>query len=748
MLPEQLLSGGERSVSTKTLGILTDACRWFFVPTRCRESPVVVEYLGPTNRPLQPVVLSMGACWSETSRLRKPNGPSLGAPTPQTACADHAAKEDDLLDTPAMASIARTSPRTTARSLQQPSEAIFNLPSCDLVRFLGQGMLGTVVLVRERATGTFYAVKVMSLQRIRQRGQERNVQLELEIVRNCGAHPFIVKVEAGYQTRQALVLVLEYVSGGDMYNLLERYGCVTEDALRFYVAELALALGHLHARGYVCRDLKVENVLIDGHGHVRLTDFGLAGRDADGCMDRSGTPLYQAPEVLRGERHGRQVDWWALGVLAYFLLAGSPPFYASTEREVYRMILDEDYQPPWRGGSMDTASESCRDLLRCLLDRNPRTRLGSGARGIANDVDEVLAHPFFASVSPQWLAGPHSVSPTLRSMMREDGQPGIDVDKLLRYQVVPPLEPAKQPAADFEPADEEAMRADENLYAALTGDNRPQAQHVANMVDYSKDALSTSCLSPKDAIIPGYKVYIWRDASTDALERAAASRGLPTTRTRDLHLTRSMFSILEIKSNAAAVGVQRTHSLPAQVKRASKDETPNLRSDDDRVIDRDAEQLEDERGDRMARDDLVELRAQEAYEPTNLLLTRARHCSVNVHAGQLERMSLAGGRFDVAPLESNATTDAFPKRGTGTASDPVEDYSTDGSGIKSRTSIGLNFSGSRQYLFERTWTGTDDDEGRVYRLARRVRRQQTKPNASKHPANRAATSSTLTTTNQ
>ncbi|KAF6005454.1 hypothetical protein F1559_005043 [Cyanidiococcus yangmingshanensis] len=683
----------------------------------------------------------MGACWSEARGLgvhHRPSARSLNPAAAQHGCA--ALDERLVTKSTATAIASAVSPHQTTEQRQQPSEAIFNLPSCDLVRFLGQGMLGTVVLVRERATGTFYAVKVMSLQRVRQRGQERNVQLELEIVRNCGAHPFIVKVEAGYQTRQALVLVLEYVSGGDMYNLLERYGYVSEDALRFYVAEVALALGHLHARGYVCRDLKVENVLIDRHGHVRLTDFGLAGRDADGCIDRSGTPLYQAPEVLRGERHGRQVDWWALGVLAYFLLAGTPPFYAPKEREVYRMILDERYEPPWCGGYMSQASETCRDLIRRLLDRNPQTRLGSGASQVANDVDEVLAHPFFTSVSRRWLGEQRLVSPTLRSMMREDDEPGIDIDKFLRYQVVPPLEPAKQPAEDFEPADEEAMRADENLYAALTGDNRPQSRHVTNMVDYSREASPESWPTPRDSLIPGYKVYIWPDFSTDALDRLAAIRDVsrtrcsPVARTRDLHLTRSMFSGLEIRSEIAGIVVQRMHSMPARVKRASKDETASVIGDHDTNTNRAIEHVETDLSDTATKDDLARSRLSGTHERTNPLRTRARCCSVNDHAGQLERMSimstLSNGGHDRSDIAASAST----KRMLGVTTDSTDDESAAISGVKSRASIGLNFSGSRRYLFERTWTGTDDDEGRVYRFARRIRRRQTKASPSKQEA--------------
>ncbi|BAM79488.1 similar to serine/threonine protein kinase AKT [Cyanidioschyzon merolae strain 10D] len=609
------------------------------------------------------------------------------------------------------------------------AETIFNLPSCDLVRFLGQGMLGTVVLVRERATGKFYAVKVMSLQRVRQRGQERNVQLELEIVRNCGAHPFIVKVEAGYQTRQALVLVLEYVSGGDMYNLLERYRCIPEDALRFYVAELALALGHLHARGYVCRDLKVENVLIDSRGHVRLTDFGLAGRDADGCTDRSGTPIYQAPEVLRGERHGRQVDWWALGILAYFLLAGTPPYYAPTEREVYRMILDERSEPAWQGGYMTGASAVCKDFLRRLMDRNPRTRLGSGASGTADDVDEVLAHPFFSGVSRRWLTERGNVSPTLLSMMRDDDQPGIDVDKFLRYQVVPPLEPAKQPAADFEPVDEDVLRADENLYAALTGDNRPQAQHLANMVQTSTESMARAKLTTENAFVPGYKVYFWGEHHGDVVANRATRRS--PWRSGSRHGLGRRSPLAHARASEVAVpplAVQRTYSMPAWIGTVDQDRAERSpterrpysgRTDQNSAVAQ-AFGITSTTGSSIQRHrehDLKAFRSAKTLGKLWMRLGRQQRLAIRSD-GDAEELVLptSVSSSDVSAMHGNVDNDADEESsGIWEISEAQETPHAGAS--RSRTSIGLNFSRTRQYLFERTWTGTDDDEGRVYRLA-------------------------------
>ncbi|KAK4534726.1 hypothetical protein CDCA_CDCA02G0751 [Cyanidium caldarium] len=609
----------------------------------------------------------MGACWS-----RSPTASREWHSAPRPLSIDDGGRKGNAVPEtppgttiPPVAAPTHTSdtPSSALTHLagKRRQEAIFNLPSCDLIRFLGQGMVGTVVLVRERATGTFYAVKVMSLQNVHDREQERNVQLELEIVRNCGAHPFIVKVEAGYQTREAVVLVLEYVSGGDMYNLLERHRCVSEDALRFYLVELALALGHLHARGYVCRDLKVENVLIDGKGHVRLTDFGLAGRDADGCFDRSGTPIYQAPEVLRGERHGRLVDWWALGVLAYFLLAGTPPFYSPNDDEVYRMILDGACEPKWQGGNLTHASACCRDLLRRLLERHPHLRLGSGnslGRPIA-DVDEVLAHPFFADVSAEMGERAEALSPTLRSMLRADGQPGVDLDKFLRYEVVAPLPPTPQPAADFLPEDVQTMKADQNLYAALTGRDRPQLQHVANMVHSRPMPGGVAATVNPSVVIPGYKVYVSRTRAAHSSSPPPPSVSLPSSKTAETLALKAREREANGESGDGAGVPQRPWVVGPSADGAR---LPSSADND----------------------------AQTSF----VVVPRAR--TVAALPPRVTRsITTAGAAFATWEEGAPDRTGAAPRR-------------------RRRTSIGLNFSGTRKYLFERTWTGTDDDEGRVY----------------------------------
>lgn len=301
------------------------------------------------------------------------------------------------------------------------------LPACEPIRLLGEGTFGTVVLVRERSTKQFFAVKVMNKSQLVHEGQLDNIIIERQVLREAGPHPFVVECHSGFQTSDAVVLVLEYVPGGDMYDLLKRHGCLTEQQTRFYLAEIVVALGELHQHNFVFRDLKLENILIDARGHVRLTDFGLVGKvqlDAAGerpIFDISGTAIYQAPEMLTGKGHGRVVDWWALGVLTYVLLAGRPPFAGDSREVLHSKIrskpLDLDNDP-----RLKEVSETGKAFLARLLDKNPGTRLGSGG----TDAKAVQNHPFFD---------------------------GIDWEAVPRAELVPPLEPGLQPHNDTNPED-------------------------------------------------------------------------------------------------------------------------------------------------------------------------------------------------------------------------------------------------------------------------------------------------------
>jgi len=169
----------------------------------------------------------------------------------------------------------------------------------------------------------------------------------------------------------------------------------TEEQGRFFVAEVGMALGHLHANEIVYRDLKPENILLDQVGHICLTDFGLSKELGDGkdATTFCGTPEYLAPEIVKNKGHGKAVDWWSLGILLYELTVGIPPFYSQNIHEMYRKIQEAPLLFP------PTLTNNCRDLAQKLLERDPEKRLGSGV----GDFNDIQKHQFFKELDFEGL---------------------------------------------------------------------------------------------------------------------------------------------------------------------------------------------------------------------------------------------------------------------------------------------------------------------------------------------------------
>ncbi|XP_064159870.1 ribosomal protein S6 kinase beta-1-like isoform X2 [Anguilla rostrata] len=214
---------------------------------------------------------------------------------------------------------------------------------------------------------------------------ERNILEEVK-------HPFIVDLIYAFQTGGKLYLILEYLSGGELFMQLEREGIFMEDTACFYLAEISMALGHLHQNGIIYRDLKPENIMLNHQGHVKLTDFGLCKESIhDGTVTHTfcGTIEYMAPEILMRSGHNRAVDWWSLGALMYDMMTGAPPFTGENRKKTIDKILKCKLNlPPY-------LTQEARDLLKKLLKRNASSRLGAGP----GDASEVQTHLFFRHVN-------------------------------------------------------------------------------------------------------------------------------------------------------------------------------------------------------------------------------------------------------------------------------------------------------------------------------------------------------------
>uniref|UniRef100_A0A8B9QTZ4 Ribosomal protein S6 kinase beta-2 n=1 Tax=Anas platyrhynchos TaxID=8839 RepID=A0A8B9QTZ4_ANAPL len=300
-------------------------------------------------------------------------------------------------------------------------------PHCfELLRVLGKGGYGKVFQVRKvqgTNTGKIFAMKVLKKAKIACNAKdtahtraERNI---LEAVK----HPFIVDLIYAFQTGGKLYLILECLSGGELFMQLEREGIFLEDTACFYLSEITLALGHLHSNGIIYRDLKPENIMLNSQGHIKLTDFGLCKESIhDGAVTHTfcGTIEYMAPEILVRSGHNRAVDWWSLGALMYDMLTGSPPFTAENRKKTIDKILKGKLVlPPY-------LTPDARDLLKKFLKRNPSQRVGGGP---GDAVSPVMPPP---PVTPPISHSSCRSSPFFRH---------INWDDLLARRLDPPFKP-------------------------------------------------------------------------------------------------------------------------------------------------------------------------------------------------------------------------------------------------------------------------------------------------------------------
>lgn len=262
----------------------------------------------------------------------------------------------------------------------------------DLLKVIGKGSFGKVMLVKKKDDGQIYAMKVLRKDAIIKRRQVAHTRAEKDILTKL-KHPFIVNLNYAFQTPDKLFMILDFINGGELFFHLKNEGRFSESRVKLYAAEISLAMAHCHKIGVVYRDIKPENILISNLGHIVITDFGLCKQiDDGGTKTFCGTPEYLAPEVLKGQAHGLPVDWWSLGTLSYEMLTGLPPYYSQNINEMYEKILYDPLVFP------AFLSADCQSFLEGLLTRDPDQRLGSD-----NDGDEVLAHPWLAQFDKEKL---------------------------------------------------------------------------------------------------------------------------------------------------------------------------------------------------------------------------------------------------------------------------------------------------------------------------------------------------------
>jgi len=269
------------------------------------------------------------------------------------------------------------------------------LENFEMLKVIGRGSFGKVMQVKKKGENQIYAMKILKKKAIIQRNQLEHTKAERKILEALN-HPFCMTLRYAFQTETKLYFVLDYFTGGELFFHLKKRRRFRENEARIMVAEVGMALGHLHSLDVIYRDLKPENILLDDMGHICLTDFGLSKElemDNQEANTFCGTPEYLAPEIVLNKGHGKAVDWWSLGILLYELTVGIPPFYSQNVHEMYQLIKQAPLRFPPK------LSPECKKLITGLLKRDPSRRLGGGAE----DFEDIKKASFFSTLDFEQL---------------------------------------------------------------------------------------------------------------------------------------------------------------------------------------------------------------------------------------------------------------------------------------------------------------------------------------------------------
>lgn len=310
---------------------------------------------------------------------------------------------------------------------EKPSKVIeqcrMNANDFYVIKVIGRGAFGEVQLVRHKVSKAVYAMKLLSKFEMIKRSDSAFFWEEREIMAHTTS-PWIVKLHFAFQDAKNLYMVMDYMAGGDLVNLMSNYD-IPEKWAKFYGAEVVLALDAIHSMGFIHRDVKPDNMLLDKHGHLKLADFGTCMRmDRDGMVRSDtavGTPDYISPEVLKSQGgegyYGRECDWWSVGVFLYELLIGDTPFYADSLVGTYGKIMDHKNSLLFPD-DIEISKDAKHLICSFLTDRNLRI----GQKGIA----EIQKHRFFINDQWDWNNIRDAVPPVVPELLSDDDATHFD----------------------------------------------------------------------------------------------------------------------------------------------------------------------------------------------------------------------------------------------------------------------------------------------------------------------------------
>lgn len=289
---------------------------------------------------------------------------------------------------------------TTSSSGSVEESEIVNFNSFTILEEIGNGSFGIVYKVQKNKTDEFYAMKSLSKTSLQKHKQLKYAISECKIMKQLN-HPFIVSLNYAFQTTKFLYLILELCPNGDLLNQIETKGSLNENDAKFYLAEVILALEHLHSLDIIYRDLKPANILIDATGHAKLADFGLAKEKVDKnnpAMTMAGSPAYLPPEIVSKKGASKASDIYGIGPLLYELLTGAPPYYSADIDVLFSNIRQGRLTFP------PMVSANAKDLIMQVMNKDPVKR---------PQISQIKRHPFFRKLDWEALLAKRIRSPKL-----------------------------------------------------------------------------------------------------------------------------------------------------------------------------------------------------------------------------------------------------------------------------------------------------------------------------------------------
>ena len=272
-----------------------------------------------------------------------------------------------------------------------------------ILKVIGRGSFGKVCLVEYIPTKEIFAMKTLKKDLLIEEDQIESTILEKEILQNID-HPFLCGLIFCFQSEDRIFFVMPFLSGGELFQHLKKFKRFSEEMVKFYGAQIAIALQYLHDRNIIYRDLKPENILLDEKGYLKLADFGMAKKleYSKKALSFCGTPEYLAPEIIKGDGYDHNIDWWSLGILFFELLCGFPPFYDDNLDKMYKLIQNTEINFP----PNIYLSNEAKDIICKLLKKDIKGRLG-----YASGIVEIKNHPFFKGIDFQEIQNKKIISP-------------------------------------------------------------------------------------------------------------------------------------------------------------------------------------------------------------------------------------------------------------------------------------------------------------------------------------------------